>query len=143
MSHWPPSGVEEWMPWNFVICELNWHRKNSRHTWIETLNRLLKKGEFVGNSLGQKLQRADVPKLTPATLSATRESWTLDQLITVRHPASHSKQQPQCDACPIIVLCIFGICFAVDGGTRINRRIRDEDQGPHDVVVIRHESEDI
>jgi hypothetical protein len=137
MSKWPPSSVNDLEAWSFVVSELNCHRKEPRDTWIDTLNRLLRKSEFLGNAAGARIECKNIPILNASMLNATSEKWTLDQLMQARHWNPHQRDEPHCDQCPILVLELLSAMFVVDGGTRINRRIRDRDAGPHEVVRIK------
>lgn len=139
MSTWPPTNADDKETWDFIVSELHFHQKDSRHTWIDTLNRLLRKSEFLGNAAGARIERNDIPILTESMLNASREAWTLEQLLRARHWKPHSRDTPICDRCPILVLELSGSEFVIDGGTRINRRIRDHESGPHDVIRIRVE----
>ena len=122
----------------FVIAELNCHRQDYRHTWIDTLNRLIRKSGGLFNANGDAIDCKDLPILNPAMLKVRRELWPLSRLISARHCKPHDRDAPKCDQCPILVLSILGKYFLVDGGTRTNRRIRDKDDGPHAVVVIEY-----
>jgi hypothetical protein len=123
------------------MWELYCHRaKGTKHTWIETLNRLVRKGKGLMNARGDRFPPGTISLIKPEQLSARRESWDMDRLLAARHAESHKRTKPTCDSCPILVISISGKFFVLDGGTRLNRRIMDEDLGPHEVVVIeRHE----
>lgn len=136
MSTWPPKSLEDVQTWAFIVSELNCHRKDPRHTWIDTLNRLLRKSAFLGNAAGARIECREIPVLNATMLNASRERWPLDQLLQARHWKPHQRDAPLCDQCPILVLELRGAQFVVDGGTRINRRIRDGDAGPHDVIRV-------
>jgi len=144
MSRYPPSDVFEAEPWHHAMWELHCHRaKGTKHTWIETLNRLAKKGEALINARGDVIPRAGLPEFVPERLSARMELWDMDRLLDARHAKPHHRVKPKCDYCPILVLSLFGKQFVIDGGTRLNRRIIDGDVGPHRVVVLEHHERDI
>ena len=104
---------------------------------MDTLNRLLHKNEKLANSTGAVFSRASVPRFTQAMLTATRESWSLEQLLLARRPDHHNKQNPKCDTCPILAIEVKGHRFLLDGGTRLNRREQNREVGPHSVVFIK------
>lgn len=121
--------------WFFATFELSCHNKGS-HNWIQTLNRLIRKNDYLENIAGAKIPRDEVPHLDADALLVSRQSWTLEQLVAARRETVHMRHEPQCDRCPIVLLELNGDHFIVDGNTRLNRRILSEDPGPHDVVVI-------
>jgi hypothetical protein len=118
------------------VVELLYHCKAPSHGWVGTLNRLVRKGPALENSVGERIECTSLPPITAEALSVRRERWSLDQLLEARSPKPHLRDKPLCDTCPILVLQILGKRFTIDGGTRTNRRIREHDQGPHDVIVI-------
>jgi hypothetical protein len=52
------------------------------------------------------------------------------------HPDVHGRARPKRDDLPILVLEWQGRHFLIDGINRVNRRVRERSQGPHDVIVI-------
>jgi hypothetical protein len=136
MSPWPPSTLEDIRLWGFVISELTYHRREPHHTWIDTLNRLWRKNRFVTDPGGKQIYPEVLPTLTLSLLSVRHENWMLSELTLLLHPETHCRNQPICDCCPMLVLTWFGEHFLIDGTTRINRRLKDNELGPHSVLVI-------
>jgi len=130
--------IDEFEARYFVVFELMCHRKHPTHSWCDTLNRLLRKQAVFGNASGARIPRDEMPTIVPERLSVSREKWSLQELLLARNWQPHDRDEPQCDRCPILVLDLSGNRFVIDGGTRVNRRIRDQDQGPHDVVVMQY-----
>jgi hypothetical protein len=111
--------------------QLRYHNKGSDN-WVDTLNRLWRKNHFAKSMIGSRF-----PELAEEMLGAELERWPVDRLKKLLHPETHARACPMRDDLPIIVLLWADREFLIDGTTRINRRVRDNDVGPHDVVVIR------
>jgi len=123
--------------WESVRSQLDFHRRKPAHEWIDTLNRLWRKNRFVMSEDGVLKLPEKPPILTAAMLSANAERWPLERLAPLVHPDAHGRSRPKRDALPILVLEWRGRHFLIDGINRVNRRTRDRDAGPHDVIVIR------
>lgn len=122
--------------WESVQSQLDFHRRKPAHTWIDTLNRLWRKNRFVMSEDGVLKLPQKPPVLTAAMLSVSSESWPLERLAPLVHPDAHARRRPKRDELPILVLEWGDRHFLIDGINRINRRIRDREAGPHEVIVI-------
>lgn len=122
--------------WALVKSELDFHRRRPTHTWIDTLNRLWRKNRFVMTMDGMLRLSAPPPVLTSDMLTVSAAKWPLDKLTPLVHPDAHDRLRPKRDDLPILILEWAGAYFLIDGINRINRRTRDCDAGPHDVIVI-------
>src|SRR5882672_4408969 len=111
MSPWPPVTVEDWNTWGWVISELNGHRHHPSHTWCDTINRLLRKGEFLTNAAGARIPRAEIPTIKPEILHVRSEHWPLTRLVSARNAQPHTRDTPVCDKCPILILHTIGQHF--------------------------------
>jgi hypothetical protein len=128
--------AEDDQAWRLVESELGFHRRKPTHDWIDTLNRLWRKNRFVMSMDGMLKLEEPPPVLTRAMLSVTRERWPLERLAPLVHPDAHDRARPKRDDLPILVLEWRGRHFLIDGINRVNRRVRERSQGPHDVIVI-------
>jgi hypothetical protein len=137
MSSFDAAALEEAEAWAFVEWEMWWHHKRS-DTWMQTMNRLIRKNEFLSNLSGHKIYRSALPRLTRETLEVSREKWSLEQLVAVRRDDVHLGTKMKCDTCPILIIDFGGSRFILDGNHRVNQRILDQQHGPHDVIVISH-----
>ena len=122
--------------WKLVESQLGFHQRKPTDGWIDTLNRLWRKNRFVMSMDGVLKLDAPPPVLTREMLSLTREQWPLERLAPLVHVDSHDRARPKRDALPILVLEWRGRHYLIDGINRINRRARDRDAGPHEVIVI-------
>ncbi len=122
--------------WAQITNQLDFHRRRPTHTWIDTLNRLWRKNRFVMTMDGILRLPEPPPVLTREMLSVSAAKWPLDQLAPLVHPDAHDRARPKRDDLPILILEWTGAYFLIDGINRINRRVRDRDPGPHDVIVI-------
>lgn len=122
--------------WALVRSELDFHRRRPTHTWIDTLNRLWRKNRFVMTMDGMLRLSEAPPVLTSGMLTVSAAKWPLDKLTPLVHPDAHDRSRPKRDDLPILILEWAGAYFLIDGINRINRRARDRDAGPHDVIVI-------
>jgi hypothetical protein len=122
--------------WAQVTSLLDFHQRRPTDTWIDTLNRLWRKNRFVMTMDGMLRLREPPPVLTPGMLSVSAAKWPLDELAALVHPDAHDRARPKRDDLPILILEWAGAYFLIDGINRINRRARDRDAGPHDVIVI-------
>lgn len=122
--------------WALVSNQLDFHRRRPAHTWIDTLNRLWRKNRFVMTMDGMLRLPEPPPVLTREILSVSAAKWPLERLTQLVHPDAHDRSRPKRDDLPILILEWAGAYFLIDGINRINRRIRDRDPGPHDVIVI-------
>jgi len=136
MYRWPPHDVDDIGLWNFLVAELVYHRGNRPHKWIDTLNRLWRKNRFVSRADGTALI-SDLPLATTENISIHEEKWPLSRLQELLHPETHKRDSPLCDSCPILILFWKDRYFLIDGTTRINRRVRDADEGPHRTIIIK------
>jgi hypothetical protein len=126
---------EEQAAWDEATNQLGYHNKPG-HDWIDTLNRLWRKNRFVMSLDGVLKLDATPPVLTRDMLSVSRERWTLEQLAPLVHPDAHGRARAKRDRRPIVLLEWQGRHFLIDGINRINRRVRDRQAGPHEVIVI-------
>ena len=122
--------------WALVVNQLVFHRRKPAHEWIDTLNRLWRKNRFVMTMDGVLRLPENPPMLTPEMLSLTRERWPLERLAPLVHPDAHDRARPKRDNLPILVLEWSGRHYLIDGINRINRRVREQQLGPHEVIVI-------
>lgn len=122
--------------WAQVTRQLDFHQKRPSHTWIVTLNRLWRKNRFVMTMDGMLRLPEPPPTLTAEMLSVTAAKWPLEKLTPLVHPDAHDRARPKRDDLPILILEWAGTCYLIDGINRINRRTRDREAGPHDVIVI-------
>lgn len=136
MSAQSPGGGESEL-WSMVRSELDFHRRRATHTWIDTLNRLWRKNRFVVTMDGMLRLPEAPPVLTSDMLTVSAAKWPLEKLTPLVHPDAHDRARPKRDELPILILEWAGAFFLIDGINRINRRMRDRDAGPHDVIVIR------
>jgi hypothetical protein len=121
--------------WIVVEGELCHHGKPG-HGWLDTLNRLWRKNRFVTSLDGVLKLDEEPPVLTREMLSVTAERWPLERLAPLLHPDAHGRARPKRDDLPVLVLEWRGRYFLIDGINRLNRRVREGDPGPHDVIVI-------
>lgn len=122
--------------WALVGSQLDFHRRRPTDTWIDTLNRLWRKNRYVMSMDGMLRLPEAPPVLTSEMLTVAGEKWPLEKLTPLVHPDAHDRSRPKRDDLPILILAWAGAHFLIDGINRINRRTRDRDAGPHDVVVI-------
>ena len=122
--------------WTLVRSELEFHRRKPAHDWIDTLNRLWRKNRFVMSMDGMLKLDEPPPVLTREMLDVSRESWPLERLAPLVHVDSHDRARPKRDERPILLLEWRGRHFLIDGINRINRRVRENQAGPHEVIVI-------
>jgi len=122
--------------WAQVTSQLDFHQRRPTDTWIDTLNRLWRKNRFVMTMDGMLRLPEPPPMLTPGMLSVSAAKWPLEKLVPLVHPDAHDRARPKRDDLPILILEWAGAHFLIDGINRINRRTRDRDAGPHDVIVI-------
>ncbi len=122
--------------WKLVESQLGFHRRKPTDGWIDTLNRLWRKNRFVMSMDGVLKLDEPPPLLTRVMLTLTRERWPLERLAPLVHVDSHDRARPKRDVLPILVLEWQGRHYLIDGINRINRRARDRDAGPHEVIVI-------
>lgn len=128
-------GPEE-KAWEAVKCQLDFHRRKPHHTWLDTLNRLWRKNRFVMTMDGMLRLPEEPPVLTEDMLSVSTDRWPLEKLAPLVHPDAHDRSRPKRDDLPVLVLEWDGRHFLIDGINRINRRRRDRESGPHEVIVI-------
>ncbi len=122
--------------WTVVVNELDFHRRRPTHGWIDTLNRLWRKNRFVMTMDGMVRLPEAPPVLTPEMLTVSSQKWPLERLAPLVHVDAHDRARPKRDDLPILVLEWAGGFYLIDGINRINRRVRDREPGPHDVIVI-------
>ncbi len=127
---------DETETWALVTSQLDFHRRRPTHTWIDTLNRLWRKNRFVMTMDGILRLPEAPPVLTREMLTVSSAKWPLNELTPLVHPDAHDRSRPKRDDLPILVFEWTGAFFLIDGINRINRRARDRDAGPHDVIVI-------
>jgi hypothetical protein len=122
--------------WAQVTSQLDFHQRRPTDIWIDTLNRLWRKNRFVMTMDGMLRLPEPPPVLTPGMLSVSAAKWPLEKLAPLVHPDAHDRARPKRDDLPILILEWAGAYFLIDGINRVNRRARDRDAGPHDVIVI-------
>ena len=122
--------------WAQVTSQLDFHRRRPTDAWIDTLNRLWRKNRFVMTMDGVLRLAEAPPVLTRDMLAVSAARWPLERLTPLVHPDAHDRSRPKRDELPILILEWAGAYFLIDGINRINRRKRDRDTGPHDVIVI-------
>lgn len=122
--------------WDLVTSQLDFHRRRPTHTWIDTLNRLWRKNRYVMTMDGMLRLPEPPPVLTEDMLTVSAEQWPLERLAPLVHPDAHDRYRPIQDGLPILILEWSGQFFLIDGINRINRRKRDRQPGPHEVIVI-------
>jgi hypothetical protein len=127
--------ADETALWREVAEQLGFHDRPG-HAWIDTLNRLWRKNRFVMSQDGVlKLDEAP-PVLAAQMLTVSGERWPLERLAPLVHPDAHDRARPKNDDRPILLLEWRGRHFLIDGINRINRRVRERQVGPHEVIVI-------
>jgi hypothetical protein len=127
--------VEQQALWKEAKDQLGFHARPG-HDWVDTLNRLWRKNRFVMSMDGVLKLAAPPPVLTREMLEVSRERWPLDRLVPLVHVDSHDRARPKSDERPILLLEWQGRHFLIDGINRINRRAREKQAGPHEVIVI-------
>ena len=126
--------AEEQALWEEAKAQLGFHARPG-HDWLDTLNRLWRKNRFVMSMDGVlKLPQAP-PVLTRDMLTVSRDYWPLERLVPLVHIDAHDRARPKRDDRPILILEWQGRNFLIDGINRINRRKRDGDAGPHEVII--------
>lgn len=130
------NGSNDTALWAQVTSQLDFHQRRPKDTWIDTLNRLWRKNRFVMTMDGMLRLPESPPVLMPEMLSVAAAQWPLDKLAPLVHPDAHSRARPKRDDLPILILEWAGTYYLIDGTNRINRRTRDRNPGPHDVIVI-------
>ena len=121
--------------WDEVRSQLGYHDRPG-HDWLDTLNRLWRKNRFVMSMDGVLKLAEPPPVLTREMLTTSRERWPLERLAPLVHVDSHDRARPKSDVRPILLLEWQGRHFLIDGINRINRRVREKQAGPHEVIVI-------
>jgi hypothetical protein len=121
--------------WDEVTSQLGFHARPG-HDWLDTLNRLWRKNRFVMSMDGVLKLPEPPPVLKREMLTVTRELWPLERLAPLVHMDSHDRARPKRDGRPILLLEWQGRHYLIDGINRINRRVREKQAGPHDVIVI-------
>ena len=121
--------------WEEAKAQLGFHARPG-HDWLDTLNRLWRKNRFVMSMDGVLKLAEPPPVLTREMLEVSRERWPLERLAPLVHVDSHDRARPKSDERPILLLEWQGRHFLIDGINRINRRARDKQAGPHEVIVI-------
>lgn len=121
--------------WDEVTSQLGFHARPG-HDWLDTLNRLWRKNRFVMSMDGVLKLPEPPPVLKREMLTVTRELWPLERLAPLVHVDSHDRARPKRDGRPILLLEWQGRHYLIDGINRINRRVREKQAGPHDVIVI-------
>ena len=121
--------------WDEVTSQLGFHARPG-HDWLDTLNRLWRKNRFVMSMDGVLKLPEPPPVLKRGMLTVTRELWPLERLAPLVHVDSHDRARPKRDGRPILLLEWQGRHYLIDGINRINRRVREKQAGPHDVIVI-------
>ena len=127
--------AEEQALWDEATGQLGFHARPG-HDWLDTLNRLWRKNRFVMSMDGVLKLDTPPPVLTRAMLTVTREQWPLERLVPLVHPDAHDRARPKRDDRPILLLEWQNRHFLIDGINRINRRVRERQPGPHEVIVI-------
>ena len=121
--------------WDEATSQLAFHARPG-HDWLDTLNRLWRKNRFVMSMDGVLKLAEPPPVLTREMLTVSGERWPLERLAPLVHVDSHDRARPKSDVRPILLLEWRGRHFLIDGINRINRRVRDKQAGPHEVIVI-------
>jgi hypothetical protein len=121
--------------WDEATGQLGFHARPG-HDWVDTLNRLWRKNRFVTSLDGVLKLDAPPPVLRREMLSVTRERWPVERLAQLVHPDALGRARPKRDDRPVLLLEWQGRHFLIDGINRINRRVRERQTGPHEVIVI-------
>ena len=127
--------ADEQALWNEATEQLGFHARPG-HDWVDTLNRLWRKNRFVMSMDGVLKLDAAPPVLTRDMLTVSGERWPLARLAPLVHVDAHDRTRPKRDDRPVLLLEWQGRHFLIDGITRINRRIRGREPGPHAVIVL-------
>ncbi len=127
--------AEDQALWNEAAEQLGFHARPG-HDWLDTLNRLWRKNRFVMSMDGVLKLDAAPPVLTRDMLTVSGDRWPLERLAPLVHRDAHGRIRPKRDDRPVLLLEWQGRHFLIDGITRINRRIRGQEPGPHAVIVI-------
>jgi hypothetical protein len=122
--------------WRQVKSQLDFHRRRPGHAWIDTLNRLWRKNRFVMTMDGMLRLPEKPPELRSELLTVSCERWPIERLAPLVHVDSHDRARPKRDDLPILLLEWQGRHYLIDSINRINRRKRDREAGPHEVIVI-------
>ena len=115
--------------WNEFARVIQYHRANPAHDEIDTINRLLRKHPVLRD-------RGQVIQLPKGNLRVVEESWTLEQLLSLMHPAHSTPLEPSSTQHPLTVVRWSGENFLMDGRRRINHWKRIANEGPHRVLVL-------
>ncbi len=121
--------------WDEAKSQLAFHARPG-HDWLDTLNRLRRKNRFVMSLDGVLKLDEPLPVLTREMLVVSRERWPLERLAPLVHVDAHGRARPKRNERPVLVLEWRGRPFLIDGINRINRRLRERDAGPHEVIVM-------
>jgi hypothetical protein len=132
-----PRDLQSNWVWGVVAHQMMCHQQPSTsHDWLQTLTRLWRKNAAAREQEAGIPSSGELPYLSENVLSARFEGWSLAQIKALLHPNAHKRDVPKCDTCPIVVLTWRDKHFLIDGTTRINRRVRDNSEGPHSVIHI-------
>lgn len=114
--------------WTMAYAIIRWHNRG-QDDCIETLNRLWRSGPWIQDP-------SVLPMITTTGMHLTLQHWNLKQLTELLHPTQKTSKVPRSTAPPIIVIRWLDKDFLIDGRTRINFWKKNNDNGPHRVIVI-------
>ncbi|HEY2786344.1 MAG TPA: hypothetical protein VGJ05_15360 [Fimbriiglobus sp.] len=110
--------------WNRAKELLRHHQKSDDPTPVDALNRLLHEAAPEASSI----------RLSEANCRIVLESWLMKKLAGLRR--RHDRATPKDEGCPILVVCWRGKQYLIDGGNRINKWVKEKNEGSHAVLVM-------
>jgi len=106
------------------------------HDLVDTINRLLAKHPVVLDS-GRALR---IPR---ENLTIGAEMWELPRLWSLIHPKHITPDEPAATWGAVAVLRWANSDYLIDGRRRINHWQRSGSAGPHRVLLVRKQNDDI
>ena len=114
--------------WMEFCSVLKWHNRES-HCCIDTLNRLWRKHPFVRD-------HEALPTIQRSDLRVHEERWPLNRLWPLLHPDKRTDKVPASRDKPVVVLHWNGNDYLMDGRKRLCAWHRENQCGPHRVLVV-------
>ncbi len=114
--------------WNEVCDVLKWHYRPG-HSCVDTINRLRAK-----HPVARKLGKAF--RVQRESLIVCAEWRSIEQLWPLIHPKLVTRAPPHATDAPVVVLRSDDVEYLLDGRRRINYWSRNNQAGPHRVLVV-------
>jgi hypothetical protein len=114
--------------WDEVCRVLKWHYRPG-HSCVDTINRLRAK-----HPVARKLGKAF--RVQRESLAIRADSRSIEQLRLLIHPKLVTRAPPHATDAPVVVLNSNGVEYLLDGRRRINYWSRNDQAGPHRVLVV-------